>query len=214
VTAVPALIRTTTGVSTITVTVRDETGARVAGAIVSLSASGSGTTITQPAEPTNVDGVTTGTLRSTSPGAKEVTAVVNGSVPLTQKAQVKVAGPVDHLEFLKQPRNVREGERFTVEVALVDADGNVVPLSGIEIYVDLFRAKQEHPDNTRALGDRFRDTVNGVAVFELGVLNGSSGRPVGRSESGYRLRALTDDLPEFGQGGPRPYLFSRPFDVD
>jgi hypothetical protein len=102
---------------------------------------------------------------------------------------------------------------FTVEVALVDVDGNIVPLTGIEIYVDLFRSGRDHPDNQRALGDRFRDTVNGVAVFELGVINGSSGDPVGVSESGYRLRALTDELPELGPHGPEPWLFSSPFDV-
>jgi hypothetical protein len=99
-------------------------------------------------------------------------------------------------------------------VALVDVDGNVVPLSGIEIYVDLFRAKKEHPDNTRALGDRFRETVDGVASFDLRVVNGHSGDPSGHPERGYRLRALTDELPEFGQAGPRPFLFSHPFDVD
>jgi hypothetical protein len=29
----------------------------------------------------------------------------------------------------------------------------------------------------------------------------------------YRLRALTDDLPELGPHGPEPYLFSRVFEV-
>jgi hypothetical protein len=205
---------TRTGASTITVTVRDETGARIPGATVSLQATGSGATITQPTSPTNVDGIATGTLRSTEPGVKEVRAVVNGSVQVAQTARVSVARPVHHLEFLVQPRDVKEDEPFTVKVALVDVEGNVVPLSGIEIYVDLFRAGKPFPDNTRALGDRFRETVNGVAVFDLRVVNGSSNGPVGRSEDGYRLRALTDELPELGPHGPEPWLFSEPFDVD
>ena len=214
VTAAPTVIPVVMGVSEITVTVRDETGARVPGATVLLTASGTGTTITQPAGPTNVDGVATGRLSSTQPGAKQVTAVVNGATQIYQVAQVMVAGAVHHLEFLVQPHDVREDEPFTVQVALVDLDGNVVPLSGIEIYVDLFRAGKRHPDNTRALGDRFRATVDGIAVFDLRVVNGSSGGPVGRSESGYRLRALTDELPELGPHGPTPFLFSRPFDVN
>lgn len=139
---------------------------------------------------------------------------MSGSVQISQTARVTVAGPVHHLEFLVQPDNVREDERFAVRVGLVDVEGNVVPLSGIEIYVDLFREGKRHPDNTRALGDRFEDTVNGVAVFDLRVVNGNSGEPAGRSESGYRLRALTDELPELGPNGPEPFLFSRPFDVD
>jgi len=214
VTAGPATIAVGTGVSTITVTVRDQSGARLPGATVLLDASGSGITLTQPAAPTNVDGVTTGSLRSTTPGTKTITAIVNGSVQIRQQVQVTVAGAVTHLGFLRQPQDVREGEPFTIQVALMDAGGNVVPLSGIEIYVDLFRAGKEHPDNTRALGDRFRDTVDGVAEFELRVVNGGSGGPTGHSEDGYRIRALTDELPEFGRGGPRPFLFSQPFDVD
>jgi hypothetical protein len=54
------------------------------------------------------------------------------------------------------------------------------------------------------LGNRFRDTSNGVAVFDdLAVTK--KGR--------YRLRALSDQLPELGPHGPEPFLFSIPFDV-
>jgi hypothetical protein len=213
VVASPAAIVANGGSSTITVTVRNSAGERVSGATVLLSVSGGGSTLTQPTGPTDVDGTVTGTLRSSEPGTKVVTAIVNGTVRISETAQVSVSAPVHHLEYLVQPHDVREGEYFTVKVALVDAEGRVVPLSGIEIYVDLFRAGADHPDNTRALGDRFRDTVNGIATFELRVINGSGGGPAGTSESGYRLRALTDELPEFGQAGPRPFLFSNPFDV-
>ena len=215
VVAVPPLISAETGASAeIIVTVRDGAGARIPDATVTLSASGSGNTIAQPAGPTNMDGEAKGSLRSTSPGLKEVTATVNGAIQISQTARITVAGPVHHLEFLVQPHNVREDERFSVRVGLVDVEGNVVPLSGIEIYVDLFREGKRHPDNTRALGDRFEDTENGIAIFDLRVHNGQSGEPAGRSEGGYRLRALTDELPELGPNGPEPFLFSHPFDVD
>jgi hypothetical protein len=144
---------------------------------------------------------------------KQVRAIVNGAVQIDQVVQIPVTGPVHHLEFLVPPHDVREGEPFTLQVALTDVDGNVVPLSGIEVYVDLFRAGREHPSNDRALGDRFRDTVKGIATFDLRVVNGSASGPLGRSESGYRFRALTDELPELGPHGPEPWLFSNPFDV-
>jgi hypothetical protein len=143
----------------------------------------------------------------------QLTALVNGSVQLSQTVQVTVSGPVHHLAFVVPPHDVREGEPFTVKVALMDVNGNIAPLNGIEIYVDLFRAGRDHPDNQRALGDRFRDTQNGVATFDLRVINGSGNEPTGTSESGYRLRALTDELPELGPHGPEPWLFSQPFDV-
>lgn len=41
---------------------------------------------------------------------------------------------VDRLVFLTPPPDAEVSERFPVEVALVDADGDVVPLSGIVIY--------------------------------------------------------------------------------
>jgi hypothetical protein len=59
--------------------------------------------------------------------------------------------------------------------------------------------------NKRLLGNRFRATEDGVAVFDdLGVTK----------EGRYRLRVLSDQLPELGPHGPEPYLFSLPFDVE
>jgi hypothetical protein len=199
--------------TTITVVVRNAAGERIPGASVSLQATGAGNIITQPSAPTNMDGVATGTLLATQAGTRQISAVINGSVPVDQTVQLDVSGPVHHLAFLEPPHNVREEEPFTVKVALMDAQGNIAPLSGIEIYVDLFRAGRDHPDNQRVLGDRFRDTQNGVAVFDLRIINGSGNGPTGTSETGYRLRALTDELPELGPHGPEPWLFSQPFDV-
>jgi hypothetical protein len=94
----------------------------------------------------------------------------------------------------------------------VDERGNIVPLSGIEIYIGLFPQGSDEPTNTRLLGDRFRDTQNGVAEFRFRITNGSFGVVTGTTER-YRMRALSDELPQLGPHGPEPYLFSDVFTV-
>jgi hypothetical protein len=74
---------------------------------------------------------------------------------------------------------------------------------GIFIYLGLFLEGADAPDNKRLSGDRFANTDNGVATFTVSV--DKKGR--------YRLRTLTDDLPELDPHGPEPYLFSRVFEV-
>jgi hypothetical protein len=209
VSADPTSIPAGTGTSAITVTVLDEQGTPVQGATVSLQASGSGNTLTQPSGTTGPDGTTSGTLSSAAAGTISVSATVNGSVPLTQTAQVTVTeaprAKVDHFVFRLQPHDVHEDERFLIEVALSDAEGNVVPLTGILMYVGLFEEGGDVSLNKRLLGNRFRATEDGVAVFDdLGVTK----------EGRYRLRVLSDQLPELGPHGPEPYLFSLPFDVE
>ena len=208
ISAEPASIEPGTGSSTITVTVRDEEGDPVQGAAVTLQATGDGNTLTQPSGLTGADGVATGTLRSTTPGEKVVSATINGSVELGRTATVTVtsapAGDVDRLVFQVPPRDVEEDQTFSVEVALVDAAGNVVPLSGIVIYIGLFPQGKDSPANRHLRGGRFESTENGVAAFEVAV----------EKKGRYRLRALTDDLPELGPHGPEPYLFSDVFEVD
>jgi adhesin/invasin len=316
----PVSIEAGSGVSTIRVTVRDAAGAPVPGAAVTLSASGSGNRVTQPAALTGTDGVATGTLRSTVAGTKDIMATVNGAVQIAQTAQVfvsaavptqvelvggnnqtartgkqvsvapavrvtdasgrpvsgygvtfvvtqgggSVAGPSqttnaqgiarvgswtlgsagpntlearagslrgspvvfqatatepvnppdppdppnppmarpDHFVFRVQPHDVRVKEWFTVEVAIVDADGNVVPLDGTQIYMGLFRAGAGSPDNDELAGDRFVDTRNGVATFNLFVTD----------EGTWRFLARSDYLPkDLGPYGPE--LFSNTFEV-
>jgi adhesin/invasin len=291
--AEPTSIQAVNGIATITVTVRDGGGAPVSGASVTLAASGSGNTLTQPAGTTGSDGIATGTLRSSVPGTKVVSATVNGSIQVNQTAQVTVtlapAARVELLEgdgqtapagsavdvrpavrvvddlgqpvagfgvtfvvtggggsvdgasqttnsdgvarvgpgswtlgtvpgtntlearagalqgspvvftaegestpsrfvFLTQPQNVDEDEVLNpaVQVAVVDAAGNVVPISGIAIRVDLLRANGPTA-NSRLEGVRTVDTMDGVAVF--------SDLRVNNDENGYRLRASSPDLP-------------------
>jgi hypothetical protein len=89
--------------------------------------------------------------------------------------------------FLTQPQDVSRNQLFNpaVQVAVVDAGGNLVPISGVEIRIDLLRSNGPTA-NSRLDGDRTVDTVNGVAVF--------SDLSVDRNEDGYRLRASSPDL--------------------
>ena len=192
VTASPASIDAGTGLSTITVTVRDGAGAAVSGATVTLSATGSGNILTQPSAPTGADGVATGTLRSLVPETKVVSAVVNGAVSIVATATVTVTAIVgpDHLVFLVQPSDAEEDEEISppVEVAIVDQLGNVVPLAGIEIEVELIR--DEGQPSNELEGDLTRDTEDGIAVF--------ADLRVDRDDDDYRLRASAPELPELG----------------
>jgi len=202
VTASPATIAASTGQSTITVTVRDGDGAAIAGATVTLEATGSGNVLTQPSAPTGADGVATGTLRSAVPETKVVSAVVNGSVAIVETAEVTVTATAepDRLVFLVGPSNTSEDEVISpaVEVAIVDAQGIVVPLTGVEIEIELIR---EQGQTSKELdGDRARSTENGVATFPDLLVK--------KEDGNYRLRASAPGLPELGS------VESSPFDVE
>jgi hypothetical protein len=98
---------------------------------------------------------------------------------------------------------VARDQFFTIQVAILDRSGNVVPLDGTEIYVGLWEEGDDHPSNGHLMGDRFEDTVNGIATFNLAVKN--QGR--------YRFMARSDYLPKhLGPYGPE--LFSNWFTVD
>jgi hypothetical protein len=167
-----------------------------------LSATGSGNVLTQPSGTTGADGVASGTLQSEVPESKVVSAVVNGAVPIVETATVTVTanqGP-DHLQFLVQPSDADEDEVISpaVEVAIVDQQGSVVTISGIEIEVELIR--DDGRDSKELKGDRVRDTEDGIAVFPDLEVN--------REDNGYRLRASARGRPELGS------VESSPFDVE
>jgi hypothetical protein len=129
VAAVPTSIIAGSATTTITVTAKDAGGNPVSGATVVLSASGTGNTITQPAGPTDANGVATGTLRSTVAGNKTVTATAN-SVTLTQKPVVTVtAGPISASQSTvsASPASIVAGSgTSTITVTVKDAFGNLV----------------------------------------------------------------------------------------
>jgi hypothetical protein len=104
--------------------------------------------------------------------------------------------------FQVQPHDVGVSEWFTMKVAILDKSGNIVPLNGTLIYVGLWRDGSDTPNNNLLAGDRFVDTQNGVATFNLYI------KEPGR----YRFSARSDYLPkELGPFGPE--LFSNVFEV-
>ncbi len=181
------------GASTITVTIRDAQGDPVAGVSVELAATGEGNDLTQPDSPTDENGRTTGRLQSSAPGTKIVSAVAEGSVELDETAEVTVSAPPeppepDHLVFLVEPSSPEEDEVITppLEVAIVDADGDVIRLSGVEIEIELLRGDRSHDFD----GDPTQTTVEGVAVF--------NDLEIDHRHDGFRFRARAPSMPELG----------------
>jgi hypothetical protein len=202
VTASPESIEAVTGLSVIRVTVRDGGGDPIAGATVTLAATGLGNVLTQPSGATGEDGVAEGSLQAITPGTKVISAVVNGAITIDETAtiEVVVTPTADRLVFLVQPTDTQEDEIISpaVAVAIVDDDGDVVPLSGVEIRLELIRDRGEGSDELE--GDVTQITDDGVAVFP--------DLRVDRDDRDYRLRATAPQRPELGS------VDSETFDVE
>jgi len=128
VVADPAQISASTGTSasTITVTARDAFDNPIAGLAVTLSATGSGNALSQPAGPTGSAGTTTGTLSATIPGDRVVSAEIAG-LAVTQTATVRVSAgtPVADKSSATAPGGTA-GQVTTIQIHLKDAQGNPV----------------------------------------------------------------------------------------
>ncbi len=202
VAASPESIEAVTGLSVIRVTVRDGRGDPIAGATVTLAATGLGNVLTQPSGPTGEDGVAEGSLQAITPGTKVISAVVNGAITIDETAtiEVVVTPTADRLVFLVQPTDTEEDAIISpaVAVAIVDDDGDVVPLSGVEIRLELIRERGEGSDELE--GDPTQITADGVAVF--------ADLRVDRDDRDYRLRAAVPERPELGS------VDSETFDVE
>jgi hypothetical protein len=190
------------------VRVIDATGEPVAGYDVTFAVTGGGGTVGHAVETTNGDGIartdwTLGPAAGTNTLEAQAGSLQGSPVVFTAEA-TSSGGGVDHFVFQVQPHDVRRDERFTVEVAMVDAGGAVVPLSGIVVYLGLFQEGSDAPSNGLLVGERFQPSQGGVAGFNLAVTK----------KGHYRFRVLTDDLPSLGPHGPEPYVFSSAFDVD
>ena len=202
VTASPESIEAVTGLSVIRVTVRDGRGDPIASAAVTLAATGVGNVLTQPSAPTDADGVAEGTLQAIAPGTKVISAVVNGEVAVVETASVEVVvtPTADRLAFLGQPTDTEEDEIMSppVSVAIVNDEGDVVPLSGVEIRLELIREKGEGSDDLEGVSARV--TADGVAVFP--------DLRVDHEEEHYRLRATAPGRPDLGS------VDSETFDIE
>ncbi len=129
VTALPASISASSGssASTITVTVRDQFGNPLPGVSVTLAATGTGNTLTQPTDPTKANGTTTGRLSATTAGNRTVSATAGG-VALEQTATVIVgAGAPSAATSTATVPNGQAGATTTIEIQLRDAQGNPAP---------------------------------------------------------------------------------------
>jgi uncharacterized protein YjdB len=154
VTASPDTVPAGDNPSTITVTVRDATGAPMSGVPVTLSAAGSGDSIVQPG-PSGADGVTTGTLSSTVAGDKTVTAVAGG-VALSQHPVVTVVAaapdPV-HSSVSANPTSIAAGSgSSTITVTVRDQFDNSVGGAIVELAATGTGNTITQPGPTNALG--------------------------------------------------------------
>jgi hypothetical protein len=185
-------------------------GAPASGVNVTFVVIAGGGRVENGSQTTNAEGIARvgDWILGAAPGVNRLEATAQGleESPVVFLAEGTAGSGVDRLEFrVGPPARADARQRFRVEVALVDQAGTVVPLSGIVIYLGLFQDDNTVPSNSLLQGDRFQETASGVAVFD----------DIGITQPGrYRIRALTDDLPEYGQGGPQPPLFSDQFVVD
>jgi hypothetical protein len=202
ITASPESIEAITGFSVIRVTARDGGGDPLVGATVTLAASGVGNVLNQPMALTGQDGVTEGSFQAITAGTKVISAVVNGEVTIVETATVEVilTPTAERLVFLVQPTDAEENETISpaVAVAIVDGDGDVVPLSGVEIRLELIREKGEGSDELE--GSTTQLAADGVALFP--------DLRVDRDDHDYRLRAAAPGRPELGS------VDSETFDIE
>ncbi|HKA60148.1 MAG TPA: Ig-like domain-containing protein, partial [Gemmatimonadales bacterium] len=136
VAANPTTINQGTGSSTITVTVRDAANTPIPGATVTLSATGTGNTLSAPGV-TNGSGVYTGSLSSTVAEQKVVSAqaTVGGQTTnITQTATVTVVasgpGPVSATQstVAANPTTINQGTgSSTITVTVRDAANTPIP---------------------------------------------------------------------------------------
>ena len=124
------------GGSTITVTVKDGLGNAMSGVAVTLSSTVGGDVITQPSSPTDVGGVTTGTVSGTSVGPRTITAVAGG-VTLNQQPSVTVtagAPSAGTSTVGASPTSITAGSgSSTITVTVRDQYGN--PVSGSNVVL-------------------------------------------------------------------------------
>jgi hypothetical protein len=138
VSAAPTTINASNGTSTstITVTARDANGDPVSDVTVVLSSTGSDNDITQPAGPTDANGVATGTISSTKAEQKTISATAGG-VPITEKPDITVdAGPpdTDVSTVTASPSTIMVGSgTSTITVTVTDEFAN--PVSGATVVL-------------------------------------------------------------------------------
>ncbi|HET7248685.1 MAG TPA: Ig-like domain-containing protein [Gemmatimonadales bacterium] len=185
VTTSPTTITSSTGSSaaTITVTVRDAFGNPVPGVTVSLTATGAGNALTQPAGPTSAAGVAQGSFSSTVSEMKILSAKA-GNLALVQADTVTVNPATGGaLYFTVQPSTAPAMAAITptVEVTAKDQFGNVS--SGFTGMVTLVIAS--NPGGGTLGGTAASVAVAGVARFgDLQIDKAGTGYTLSASATG------------------------------
>ena len=181
----PVTASTGSSQSTVTVTARDQYGNVIKGKTVTLAATGTGNTVTNPAAATNENGVATGTLSSTKAESKTVTATVGGVIITQQPAVVVDPAAAQSLTFLVQPSAATAGAAIAppIQVEILDAFANPVTTASNAVSLTL----GNNPGGSTLSGTVTSvAAVNGVASFPTASLN--------KTGTGYTLDASSSGL--------------------
>lgn len=119
------------GSSSIIVTVRDSLGNLLPGIQVTLTATGTGNTLTQPAAPTGKDGQATGALSSTVAGTKQVSATAGPVVLAAVGTVVVTPGPAVPATTDARVPNGKVLRLTTIVIQARDVFGNPLTTGGL-----------------------------------------------------------------------------------
>ncbi|MEE9212753.1 MAG: invasin domain 3-containing protein, partial [Phycisphaeraceae bacterium] len=156
--------------STITVTLRDNNNLPVAGRVVSVASSrGAQDIVTQPLNPTDVNGVTTGEIRSTLIGFATITAIdVADNVLLNDQPQVLFTST----ELLVLTKDVSPGKAVVGDVVTYTiAIQNTIPgtVSNVRIFDEASPVLAYLPGTALLDGSVISDPLPGPPmVFDIG----------------------------------------------
>ena len=154
--------------ATLTLTAVDGWMNPIAGALVTLSVTGSGNTLTPSAGLyTDQNGAASATVSSTVAESKTVVATVTPSggvaIPLPGQSLGFVAGPLSALAFVNAPANlVAGGTLTTLKVSARDAQGNSI---GTPVQVSLALTPGSGAPNGRLTGNAAAMTAQGTATL-------------------------------------------------
>ena len=181
----PASVAASRGTpATVTVTARDRFGNMVPGRTVTLTASGVGNTIVQPAAVTGANGITTGAIGATASGVRTIVASVDGLTVTQQPTLLVTAAPASAVVFTSVPATAVSGGSLTPapEVGVVDSLGNRNFTFAGAITLGL----AVNPVSGTLSGTLTRNAIAGVATFP--------GLALDRAGTGYVLVATSAGL--------------------
>jgi hypothetical protein len=130
ITATSPVVADGISTSTITVTVRDASGNPISGKNVTIAATGSGNTITQPSSPTDASGQTTASIKSTKAETKTITATVDSISIQTAVTFFSPAPPVIALVDTTFTATVNTEKLFKLQVTT----DNAIPAGNVKLF--------------------------------------------------------------------------------